>query len=165
VNAKSCVCIALVTLGSVWSASLHGQSTDARMGHWAQHREPRSVGMHLTYEDLGDGRFRLTLFPHYAPVDQQIVEAKCDGGTYPYVSGTGTPTGSTFSCRATGPRSFEYLRTQADQKVWATSEGIETVAEDGNTLTWLIVHKDTTGRTVEELSMHFSRRDDEPPRN
>jgi hypothetical protein len=121
--------------------------------------------MHLTYEDLGDGRFRLTLFPHYAAVNQQIVEAKCDRGNYPYVSGTGTPNGSTLSCRTTGPRSFEFLRTQADQKVWATSVGMETVAEDGNTLTWLIVHKDTNGRTVEELSMHFSRRDDEPPRN
>jgi hypothetical protein len=121
--------------------------------------------MHLTYQELGDGRFRLTLFPHYMPVDQQVVETKCDGGTYPYLSGTGTPTGSTFSCRATGPRSFEYLRTQADQTVWATSAGVETVSDDGNTLTWVIAHKDTNGRTVEELSMHFSRRDDEPPRN
>ena len=164
-NPRTCVGIALVTLGLVSSASLSAQTSDPRIGHWAQHREPRSVGMHLTYQDLGDGRFRLTLFPHYMPVDRQIVEATCDGRTYPYVSGTGTPTGNTFSCRATGPRSFEYLYTRADQKVWATSAGVETVSDDGNTLTWEIVHKDTNGRTVEELSSHFSRRDDETPRN
>ena len=164
-NIRTCFGIALVTLGLASSANLNAQTSDPRIGHWAQHREPRSVGMHLTYQDLGDGRFRLTLFPHYPPINQQIVEAKCDGGTYPYLSGTGTPTGNTFSCRATGPRSFEYLRTQADQTVWATSAGVETVSEDGNTLTWVIAHKDTSGRTVEELSMHFSRRDDEAPRN
>lgn len=162
---KANAALALVTLGFAWSASLHAQTGDPRIGHWAQHREPRSVGMHVTYADLGDGRFRLTLFPHYALANQQIVEAKCDGGIYPYVSGAGTPTGNTFSCRATGLRSFEYLRTQADQKAWATSAGVETVSEDGNTLTWSIAHKDTSGRTVEELSMHFSRRDDEAPQN
>ena len=164
-NARACLGIALVILGVASSANLRAQASDPRIGHWAQHREPRSVGMHLTYQDRGDGRFRLTLFPHYMPVDQLSVEAKCDGGTYPYVSGTGTPTGNTFSCRATGPRSFEYLYTQADQKVWATSAGVETVSDDGNTLTWVAVHKDTNGGTVEELSMHFSRRDDEPARD
>jgi len=162
-NNRTGVFIALIALAC--SALSSAQTSDPRIGHWAQHREPGSVGMHLTYQNLGDGRFRLTLFPHYPPINQLIVEAKCDGATYPYLSGTGTPTGNTFSCRATGPRSFEYLYTQADQKVWATSAGVETVSEDGNTLTWLAAHKDTNGRTVEELSMHFSRRDEEPPRN
>jgi hypothetical protein len=121
--------------------------------------------MHVTYEDLGDGRFRLTLFPHYMPVSQQIVEAKCDGATYAYADGNGKPTGNTFSCRFTGPRVVEYLFTAVNQTVWATSTGVETVSEDGNTLTWDAIHKDRNGGVVEELHSRFSRRDDESPRN
>ena len=43
--------------------------------------------------------------------------------------------------------------------------GVETVSEDGNTLTWVMTHKDTNGRVVEELRSQFSRRDDEAPRD
>jgi hypothetical protein len=119
--------------------------------------------MHVTYEDLGDGRFRLTLAAH--SVERLIVEAKCDGRTYPYLTGNGTPTGSTLSCRFTAPRTVEYLYTAGDKTVWATSTGVETVSDDGNTLAWDAIHRDTGGRTVDEIHSRFSRRDDEPARN
>jgi hypothetical protein len=157
--------IVFLALGMASSATLDAQTSDPRTGHWAEQRGPGSRGLHVTYEDLGDGRYRLTLGAHVALGSRQIVEMRCDGGTYPYVFGSGTPSGNTLSCRATGPRSFEYLYTQADQKVWATSTGVETVSDDGNTLTWVATHKDANGRAVEELRTQFSRRDDEPPSN
>lgn len=159
------VLIALVALGLASSAISSAQSRDPRIGHWAEQPGPRSVGMHVTYEDLGDGRFRLTFFPHYVPLNQQIVEGKCDGGTYPWVNGVGKPSGNTLSCRFTGPRTVEYVYTNADKTRWATSTGVETVSEDGNTLAWDAIHRDTNGGTVEELHSRFSRRDDEPARN
>jgi hypothetical protein len=119
----------------------------------------------VSYEDLGDGRFRLTLGAHYIPVNQQIVEGKCDGGTYSWVNGAGTPSGNTLSCRFTGPRTVEYLYTRGDKTIWATSTGVETVSDDGNTLAWDATHRDTNGGVVEELHSRFSRRDDEPARN
>jgi hypothetical protein len=121
--------------------------------------------LHVTYEDLGEGRFRLTLGPHYMPGNQQILDGKCDGGTYPWLDGAGKPSGSTLSCRMTTPLTVEYVYTRADKTIWATSTGVETVAEDGNTLAWDAIHRDTNGGVVEELHSRFSRRDDETPRN
>jgi len=80
---RTCVFIALVALGVVCSGISSAQTLDPRIGHWAQQPGPRSVGMHVNYEDLGDGRFRLTLAAHSAPGQREAVEAKCDGGTYP----------------------------------------------------------------------------------
>lgn len=99
------------------------------------------------------------------PENQQIVEGKCDGGTYPFLDGNGTPSGNTLSCRFTGPLTVEYLYTRGDKTVWATSTGVEAVSADGNTLTWDATHWDKDGRFVEELHSRFSRRDDEPRAN
>ena len=162
---RTAAVIALAALGPAWPTIASAQTGDPRMGHWAQQPGPRSVGMHVTYEDLGDGRFRLTLAAHVVPGQRQVVEAKCDGGTYPYADGNGNPTGSTLSCRFSAPRTVEYLFTAGDQTVWATSAGFETVSEDGSTLAWDAVHKDTSGRVVDEIHSRFSRRDDEPPAN
>jgi hypothetical protein len=57
---------------------------------------------------------------------------------------------------------MEYLFTAGDQTVWATSTGVETVSEDGSTLAWDAMHRDTSGRVVDEIHSRFSRRDDEP---
>lgn len=157
------VTLAALALGSFSISS--AQTSHPRIGHWAQQPGPQSVGMHVTYEDLGDGRFRLTLAAHSAPDQRQIVEAECDGGTYPYADGNGKPTGSTLSCRFTAPRTMEYLFTAGDKTVWATSTGTETVAEDGSTLAWDAVHRDAGGRVVGEIHSRFSRRNDEPSRN
>jgi len=152
----------LVCVGSVCPGISGAQTLDPRIGHWAQQPGPRSVGMHVTYEDLGEGGFRLTLAAHSVPAQRQIVEAKCDGRTYPYADGNGKPTGSTLSCRFTAPRTVEYLFTAGDQTVWATSTGVETVSEDGGMLAWDAMHRDTSGRVVDEIHSRFSRRDDEP---
>jgi hypothetical protein len=156
--------VALAALGLASPAISSAQTSDPRIGHWGQLPGPRSVGMHVTYEDLGDSRIRYTMFPHYALASQLIFEGKCDGATYPIVDGNGKPTGNTLSCRFAGPRTVEYLYTAANQTVWATSAGVETVSEDGNTLAWDALHKDVNGKTVEELHSRFSRRDDEQPR-
>jgi hypothetical protein len=164
-STRTGVFIALAALGAACSGISSAQTGDPRIGHWAQQPGPRSVGMHVTYEDLGDSRFRLTLAAHSVPAQRQIVEAKCDGGTYPYADGNGKPTGNTLSCRFTAPRTVEYLFTTGDKIVWATSTGVETVSEDGSTLAWDAVHRDTSGRVVDEIHSRFSRRDDEPSSN
>jgi hypothetical protein len=156
--------IALVALGVAWSEISSAQTRDPRIGHWAEQRGPGSFGLHVTYEDLGDGRFRVTMPAHRMPENQQILEGKCDGGTYPFLDGNGTPSGNTLSCRITGPLT-EYLYTQGDKTVWATSTGVEAVSADGNTLTWDAIHRDKDGRFVEERHARFSRRDDEPRAN
>ena len=159
------VFIALAALGLACSGISSAQTRDPRIGHWHEQRGPGSFGLHLTYEDLGDGRFRFTIGAHRMPVDQQIVEGKCDGGTYPFLDGNGTPSGNTLSCRITGPLTVEYLYTQGDETVWATSTGIEAVSADGNTLTVDGTHRDKDGRVVEERHARYSRRDDEPRAN
>ena len=135
--------------------------------------------MHITYEDLGDGRFRYTMRTH-SPSVRQNVEGKCDGGIYAFVHDDGTPSGNTLSCRITGPLTVEYLYTQGDKTgasptgpfaqyynspVWATSTGVEAVSADGNTLTVDGTRRDKDGRVVEERHAQYSRRDDEPPGN
>jgi hypothetical protein len=157
--------IALVALALASSETSSAQTRDSRIGHWAQQRGPGSAGLHVTYEDLGDGRFRYTLGAHYLPVAKQIFEGKCDGVTHPFLDGNGTPSGNTLSCRITGPLTVEYLYTQGDKTVWATSTGVEAVSADGNTLTWDATHRDKDGRVVEELHSRFSRRDDESRAN
>lgn len=159
------VFIALAALGVACSGISSAQTRDPRIGHWGQQRGPGSVGLHVTYEDLGDGRFRYTMGAHYMPANQQILEGKCDGGTYPFLNGNGTPSGNTLSCRITGPLTMEYVYTRADKTVWATSTGVEAVSADGNTLSWDAIHRDKDGRVVEELHSRFSRRDDEPRDN
>src|SRR5215471_4936287 len=49
------------------------QTRDPRLGHWVEQPGPGSFGMHITYGDLGDGRFRLTLGAHAPPMNQEIV--------------------------------------------------------------------------------------------
>lgn len=154
-----------IALAAVCSGISSAQTGDPRIGHWAQQPGPGSVGMHVSYEDIGDGRFRLTLPAHAAPSQRLVLDAKCDGGTYPWADGNGGPTGSTLSCRFTAPRTVEYLFTAGDKTVWATSTGVETVSEDGATLAWDAIHRDTSGRVVDEIHSRFSRRDDEPSRN
>jgi hypothetical protein len=153
--------IALVALAAASSEISSAQPPDPRMGHWAQQRGPSSVGLHVTYEDLGDGRFRYTMGAHYLPDNQQIVEGKCDGIAYPFLNGNGTPSGNTLSCRFTGPLTVEYFYTRGDKSFWATSTGVEAVSTDGTTLTWDAIHRDKEGRVIEELHSRFSRRDDE----
>jgi hypothetical protein len=159
------VLAALAAVGLAPVTMSTAQTQDPRIGHWVQQPGPRSVGLHVAYEELGEGRFRLTFGPHYVPLHQQILDGKCDGGIYPWVDGTGTPSGNTLSCRFTGPRTVEYVYTRGDKTIWATSTGVETVSEDGSTLAWDAIHRDTNGGVVEELHSRFSRRDDEPSRN
>ena len=173
------ICIALAALGLACSGISSAQTRDPRIGHWHEQRGPGSVGMHITYEDLGDGRFRYTMRTH-SPSVRQNVEGKCDGGIYAFVHDDGTPSGNTLSCRITGPLTVEYLYTQGDKTgasptgpfaqyynspVWATSTGVEAVSADGNTLTVDATHRDKDGRVVEERHARYSRRDNEPRAN
>jgi hypothetical protein len=155
------VFIALAALGAACSGISSAQTRDPRIGHWAEQRGPGSAGLHVTYEDRGDGRFRVTIPAHRMPGNHQILEGKCDGGIYPFLDGNGTPSGNTLSCRITGPLTVEYLYTQGDKTVWATSTGIEAVSADGNMLAWDAAHRDKDGRVIEERHARFSRRDDE----
>ena len=157
------VFIALAALGLVCSGISSAQTRNSRIGHWHEQRGPGSSGLHITYEDLGDGRFRYTIGAHSPPMSQLIFEGKCDGGTYPFLNGNGMPSGNTLSCRITGPLTVEYVFTRGNKTVWATSTGIEAVSADGNTLIWDAIHRDTNGGVVEERHARFSRRDDEPP--
>lgn len=159
------VFIALAALGLACSGISSAQTRDPRIGHWHEQPGAGPSGLQITYEDLGDGRFRYTMGSHS---EMQIVEGKCDGGTYPFRSVTypflngPSGNGNTLSCRFTGPLTVEYVYTQGNKRVWATSTGVEAVSADGNTLTWDAIHRDTNGGVVEERHARFSRGDDEP---
>lgn len=126
---------------------------DPRIGTWIEQRGPGSAGLHTRYEDLGDGRVRIRL-------SGLLVDARCDGANYPFVDRSGKAAGPTYSCRITGPRTVEYVYTQAGREPWSSSKGVETVSEDGETLTHVGVRRDANGAFVEDLRLTFSR---QPP--
>jgi len=123
---------------------------DPRIGTWIEQPGPGSAGLHTSYEDLGDGRVRIRL-------TGLVVDARCDGASYPWVDRSGQAAGPTYSCRITGPRTVEYVYTQIGRQPWSTSKGVETVSEDGATLTHVGVRRDANGAFVEDLRRTFSR--------
>ncbi|MEO8309388.1 MAG: hypothetical protein ABI616_15235 [Pseudomonadota bacterium] len=145
----------LATLAS--AQNVHPYS--AFVANWHEVKGPKSVGMSQSFEDAGDGRFRLILFPQRAPAAQTIVEGRCDGRAYPHVHGDGSPAASTFTCKLTGPRKMEYVFTQTGESNWKTSTGTQTVSADGKSLTLDAVHRDKDGKSVEILHYDFERRD------
>jgi hypothetical protein len=116
------------------------QARDPRIGFWVE--RPGSTRIQTSYEDLGEGRIRLRL-------TGPVVEARCDGATYPFVGANGQPAGPMYSCRVTGPRTVEYVYSQPGRQPWTTSAGVETVSEDGNTLSHVGVRRDANGAFVE----------------
>lgn len=123
---------------------------DPRVGTWIEQQGPGSAGLRTSYEDLGDGRVRIRL-------SGLVVEARCDGANYPFVGRNGQPAGPTYSCRITGPRTVEYTYTQVGREPWSTSTGLETVSEDGETLTHVGVRRDANGAYIEDVRLTFSR--------
>ena len=142
--------VALYCAGSALAAQL--PSTDPRIGSWVQQVAPGAAAVRQTFEDLGGGRIRLRL-------TGLTVEARCDGKPYPFVTAAGRPSGSTYSCRVTGPRSVEYIYTQTGRDPWTTSAGTETVSADGTTLSHVGVRRDASGKLVENLAQEYRRSD------
>jgi hypothetical protein len=140
--------LGVTLLGGV--AQADAPTRDPRIGAWIEQPGPGSAGLHTTYEDLGDGRVRIHL-------SGLVVDARCDGASYPFVDRSGKAAGPTYSCRITRPRSVEYLYTQLGRQPWSTSKGVESVSEDGGTLTHVGVRQDANGVFVEDLCRTFSR--------
>ena len=137
---------------------------------WAQHRSsPRSVGIATrTYEDPGDGRsgsgscsVRTT---DHAPSISTCRSTQVRWQHLPYVPGTRTPTGNSFSCRRRDPvvESASRATQSAAQRAGPLSAVIETVAEArASTSTWLIVSQAHTTRpnaSNVSLRMHYLQR-------
>jgi len=80
------------------------QARNPRIGFWVE--RPGSTGIETSYEDLGDDRIRLRL-------TGLVVEARCDGATYPFVGANGQPAGPMYSCRVPrrGRRAVRALST------------------------------------------------------
>lgn len=149
-NAFGCFVLLLGATALCGAAAAEAQERDPRIGTWIEQQGPDSVGLRTSYEDLGDGRVRIRL-------SGLVVEARCDGANYPFVGRNGQPAGPTYSCRITGPRTVEYTYTQAGREPWSTSTGLETVSEDGETLTHVGVRRDANGAYIEDVSLTFSR--------
>jgi hypothetical protein len=132
------------------AAEADAQERDPRIGTWIEQQGPGSVGLRTSYQDLGDGRVRIHL-------SGLVVEARCDGASYPFTGRNGKPAGPTYSCRITGPRTVEYTYSQPGRESWSTSTGLETVSVDGETLTHVGVRKDVNGAYIEDLRRTFSR--------
>ena len=133
-----------------FTVSAQAPARDPRIGAWTEKPGPGSSGIQTRYDDLGDGRVAVHL-------TGLVVNARCDGTNYPFVRPNGQPAGPTYACRITGPRTVEYTYTQPGRIPWTTSAGIDTVSEDGNTLTHVGVRRDATGAFIENLSQTFER--------
>ena len=129
---------------------VQAQEQDPRIGNWIEQPGQGSARLRTSYEDLGDGRVRIHL-------SGLVVEARCDGETYPFTGSNGRPAGPTYSCRNTGPRTVEYTYTQIGREPWSISSGMETVSEDGDMLTHIGVRQNADGTFVENLSLIFVR--------
>jgi hypothetical protein len=161
-NAAACLGVALVIPGLSWPANLNSSAQDPRIGYWIEDRisatYPQAQGLQLSFEDLGGGLVRYKLGANHTPENLIQVEARCDGGKYRLVYGTGKLDGRMYSCRATGPRSVESMTSQPDSKTEATATLVETVSEDGNELTGNAIYRNANGEFVREVRRHFTRR-------
>jgi hypothetical protein len=131
--------------------AMEASGRDPRIGDWIQQAAPGTAAVRQSFEDLGDGRIRLRL-------TGLTVEARCDGKKYLFMTAEAKPAGPTYSCRITGPRTVEYAYAQEGRDPWTTSTGVETVSEDGSTLTHVGVRRDAAGKIVENLSQQYRRR-------
>ena len=146
-----------------WSgaATLNPEGRDPRIGYWIEEKisptYPQAEGLQLSFEDLGGGRIRIKLGANHTPENLIQVEAKCDGGVYPEVYGTGKPVGRSYSCRVTGPRTVKSGGEAGNPKSGSYTLA-ETVSEDGITMTGDATYRDAAGKFVREVRRKFTRR-------
>jgi len=142
-----CFLLALFSSGEVLAKE---PARDPRIGAWIQKAGPDSLGVRQSFEDIGEGRIRLRL-------SGLIVDARCDGRSYPFKTANGGLAGPTYACRIVGPNTVEYAYTQDGRRPWTTSVGAETVSEGGSTLIHVGVRRDAEGNVVENLRQEYRR--------
>jgi hypothetical protein len=160
-NARACG-LALLIPGLVWSANVFTGARDPRVGYWIEEKVsssyPQAQGLQISFEDLGGGVFRYKLGANHDAENMLVVEARCDGKEYPLVDGNGKANGRTYSCRVTGPRSVESTTGHDPASPGISSTVVETVSEDGKTLTGTGTYRDASGKVLKEVRRHFTRR-------
>jgi hypothetical protein len=128
--------------------------TDPRIGNWVEEKVsatyPQGTGLRISVDDVVGGRFRYRISGYQ-------VEGQCDGGKYPYVDANGKPDGRTLSCRVVGPRTVESIGTLPNPDPAATFTLVETVSDDGNTLSGIATYRDAKGEFVREVRRVFRR--------
>lgn len=147
---SSCFRLLLGATALACASAADAQQRDPRLGSWVEQRGQGSVGLRTSYEDLGDGRIRILL-------SGLMVDARCDGESYPFVGRNGQAAGPLYACRITGPRTVEYTYTQPGREPWSTSTGVETLSADGQTLLHEGVRLDANGAYVEDRNITFLR--------
>jgi hypothetical protein len=154
--------LALLIPGLAWSANLNTAIADPRIGYWIEDKisatYPQAQGLQVSFDDLGGGLIRYKLGANHTPATVLQVDARCDGGQYSFVDGTGKPDGRMYSCRVTGTHTVESTSSNDKASPGLTSTLVETVSADGTSLTGVGTYRDASGKVVREVRRHFTRR-------
>lgn len=142
---------------------------DPRIGSWDEQKVSAYYdGALRVFETAENGMTRLILNAKLIAANRYHVDFKCDGSVYRVLTPDGKFTGMTYSCRRTGPLTFESksTREKPDSSIQAflsasgdfvSATGTETVSADGQTLltTSAVTYGD--GHTV-EIQKKYTRR-------
>jgi hypothetical protein len=160
-NLRASLAVALLIPGIAWAANLT-DARDPRIGYWIEEKisatYPQAEGLQVSIEDLGGGLIRYKMGANHAPAYVLQVDARCDGGQYSFVDGTGKPDGRMYSCRITSSRSVVSTSSHDKANPGISSMVVETVSDDGTSLTGIATYSDASGKVVREVRRHFIRR-------
>jgi hypothetical protein len=168
-NLNTFLGMVLGAIGLAAAATLNAQeAADPRLGSWDELRTSDNYDSLLrVFEKLDDGMIRMYVNAKLLEANRLHVDFKCDGQPYRMLTRAGGFTGTTTSCRRTGPRTFETIisRGQPDPGVDArlraqdlgSSKGTETVSADGEHYSFVFVGRTISGQT-RESRREFVRR-------
>jgi hypothetical protein len=161
-NARAYIGAGLCALGLGAAATLNAQQDrpDPRIGSWAEIRTSANFsGLLRVFEPRDNGMIRLYLNAKVRESNRIYTDYRCDGGKYRTVNYAGKFTGTTYSCRVTGPRTVEssFIYGPADPGVdpnltpadSTSAVATETVSEDGKKLATRVVFTLRAGGTRE----------------
>jgi hypothetical protein len=117
--------------------------SDPRIGTWVEQQISADFDSLLRVFELpGTGKTRMILNAKLLEANRWHVDFSCDGSKYRVLTQDGKFSGIMYSCRRTGPRTFEFASTRgvADAGAaagtsgtgdWRSAAGHETVSDDG----------------------------------
>jgi hypothetical protein len=153
--------LAMLTSG-LCSAAAPDAARDPRIGYWVEERVspsyPQAQGLQIAVDDLGGGVIRRNIGANHTPEHQQVVDSRCDGAMHAVLNGIAKPVGTNYSCKVVGPREVESTTVPGNMPRAASTTLVETVSDDGMTLTGAWTSFDAGGKVIGRGSRHFTRR-------